>query len=133
MLDVVIFFIIIVIRNVLFLDVLLDVLNVYKFQFFLTPVRTQREMALSSPYGRCLIVVHGEGELDMFSLDRTFGGTENRAEVTLSQLRDTIKELLVGKEFEGTIMKVVNGLRDGYFLFMTWLISEMGSSFTIPW
>ena len=60
--------------------------------------------------GRMLIVIHGESKVDTFSLEPDFGGSTERASVTLEQLRERVGVLLNSEE---GYMTVVSGLRDG--------------------
>lgn len=67
-----------------------------------------------NPRGRRLIVVHGHSSFETFALDRCFGGDQDRAKVTVSELGETIQELLGSSLGEGKQWSVLNGLRDGY-------------------
>src|SRR5208282_4869713 len=77
----------------------------------LTRELTQREMIPSNPRGRRLIVVYGHSALEVFALDRCFGGDQDRATINLSTLKGTIQELLGKSNCDGKNWSVVDGFQ----------------------
>lgn len=74
---------------------------------------TQREMVPCNPRGRRLIVLYGHSSLEVFALDRAFGGDQDRAKVTISELGGIIQELLGWPRCEKKKWSVLNGFRTG--------------------
>lgn len=69
-------------------------------------------MIPSNPRGRRLIVVYGHSALEVFALDRCFGGDQDRATANLSTLKHTIQELLGKSNCEGKNWSVVDGFQN---------------------
>ena len=65
------------------------------------------------PRGRRLIVVHNNSTLEMFALDRSYGGVQERAQVTTSELGVTLQELLGKQNCENKKWLILNGCQSG--------------------
>jgi hypothetical protein len=80
-------------------------------KIYLTIGTTQREMTITSRQ-RSLFVIHGRNQFKVIKLDQNFGGRGSRAEVSLSQLKDSIRrEVNTGSK--ESCMHVLNGLKEG--------------------
>ena len=58
---------------------------------------------------RFLIIVEAKSQLRIFKMDHTFGGTDKRAVVSWSTLRETVQTLLGLSPTENKVMFVANG------------------------
>jgi hypothetical protein len=72
-----------------------------------------REMEISCPRGRNLILVHGNSRVDLHGLPHELGGKQAQAKVSMSTLKSKIWRIH-DHNLDGTCMRVVNGVKIGY-------------------
>ena len=72
---------------------------------------TQREMVPHSRDGRLLIILQGKSQLRIFRLDDSFGGSEDRARISLATLATTVQKLLGRGAVKDKVISVANGLK----------------------
>jgi hypothetical protein len=69
---------------------------------------------------RLLIVVHGRSQFKVIKLDRSFGGSGDRAEVSIPRIQETVRRL-INVNGRSTCMSIANGLKDGSVPSEFWL------------
>jgi len=73
---------------------------------------TQREMLPIEPHGRRLVVISGNSVVEVFGLDKDFGGPQNRASISLFDLTTTLQTLLGSQRCESRKWFALNGYEE---------------------